>query len=585
MIDAGRRAGAAHAVDGDRVTLEGAADRALKTGRNRLLFTGALFVLAYLVVAARLVDLTVVRDGLEPRLADRTAPAAGARLDRNDIIDRNGVLLATNLPTASVYANPRLVLDADEAVAKLAAVLPGVGRAALEAKLKSDRHFVWIKRNLTPRQQAAVNRLGLPGVAFQRGDLRVYPLGRMFAHVLGFVDIDNRGIAGVEEAFDDALRADRGGAETLRLSLDARFQHVLREELTHGMTTFRAVGAAGLIVDADNGEVLALASLPDFDPNDPRDRTGAARFNRATLGAYEMGSTFKLLTVAMALDAGVVTMTDGYDASEPLRVARFVIRDYKPKNRWLSVPEIIVYSSNIGAAKMAQDVGTEAQRDFLSRLGLLRAADIELPEVATPLAPSPWREINTMTIGFGHGLAVSPLQLATAVGAVVNGGVFHPATLRLRAPGADAWLACDVVPHLGADAQADAARGRRGHRQEGCGSGLSGSAARPALPRRRASADISAMRCCRRSVAAFPMAAPRYVVVVLFDEPKGTAETFNYATGGWTAAPAVGRIIARIGPMAGIARAETDDADEARGLLIEIADRIHADGKDEGVAF
>ena len=584
MIDAGRRAGAAHAVDGDRVTLEGAADRALKTGRNRLLFTGALFVLAYLVVAARLVDLTVVRDGLEPRLADRTAPAAGARLDRNDIIDRNGVLLATNLPTASVYANPRLVLDADEAVAKLAAVLPGVGRAALEAKLKSDRHFVWIKRNLTPRQQAAVNRLGLPGVAFQRGDLRVYPLGRMFAHVLGFVDIDNRGIAGVEEAFDDALRADRGGAETLRLSLDARFQHVLREELTHGMTTFRADGAAGLIVDADNGEVLALASLPDFDPNDPRDRTGAARFNRATLGAYEMGSTFKLLTVAMALDAGVVTMTDGYDASEPLRVARFVIRDYKPKNRWLSVPEIIVYSSNIGAAKMAQDVGTEAQRDFLSRLGLLRAADIELPEVATPLAPSPWREINTMTIGFGHGLAVSPLQLATAVGAVVNGGVFHPATLRLRAPGAElGWRV------MSSRTSAQMRKLMRLVVVEGTGrkaavpgylvGGKTGTAEKAGVGGYQRNALLSSF------VAAFPMAAPRYVVVVLFDEPKGTAETFNYATGGWTAAPAVGRIIARIGPMAGIARAETDDADEARGLLIEIADRIHADGKDEGVAF
>ena len=298
-----------------------------------------------------------------------------------------------------------------------------------------------------------------------------------------------------------------------------------------------------------------------------------------------MGSTFKLLTAAMALDYGVVTMADGYDASEPLRVARFVIHDYKPKNRWLSLPEIIVYSSNIGAAKMALDVGTEGQRDFLSRLGLLRPADIELPEVARPLAPSPWRDINTMTIGFGHGLAVSPLQLATAVAALVNGGVFHPPTLLRRAPD-------DAVPGGAALSRRVISSGTSAQIRalmrlvvvEGTGKnaavpgyqvgGKTGTAEKVVAGGYERKALISSF------VAAFPMDAPRYVVMALFDEPHGTAETFNYATGGWVAAPAVGRIIARIGPMAGIAASKHDDTDEARGLLVNITDR-----KDEGVAF
>ena len=565
----------------DPISLDGTVNRALKTGRHRLTFTAVLFVLACVVVVGRLVDLMVIGGGFEPRFADATPASRHSQFDRRDIVDRNGVLLATNLPTASAYADPRKVLDAADAATKLAAVLPGLGRAELEAKLGGSRHFVWIKRNLTPRQQAAVNRLGIPGVAFQREERRVYPLGRLFAHVLGFADIDNQGIAGIEASFDDSLRVVRdGGEDVLRLSLDTRFQHVLREELARSMATFSALGAAGLILDAASGEVLALASLPDFDPNNPRSRGGEASFNRATLGAYEMGSTFKLLTAAMALDYGVATMTDSYDASEPLRVSRFVIRDYKPKNRWLTIPEIIVYSSNIGAAKLALDVGAGGQRDFLARVGLLHAADIELPEVARPLAPSPWGDISTMTIGFGHGLAVSPLQLASAIAAVINGGVFHSPTLLIRDP-ADIDLGRRVVsPTTSAQVRAlmrlvvVEGTGKKAAVPGYLVGGKTGTAEKPGRGGYQKKALISSF------VAAFPMDAPRYVVIAMFDEPHGIAETFNYATGGWVAAPAVGRIIARIGPMAGIPASQRDDIDKARELLVQINER-----KDEGVAF
>ena len=569
----------------NHLRLDGAMSRALGIGRHRLMIIGALFMLGFFVIAIRLVDLTVVGDGFEPRFAGVAEAARSARLDRHDITDRNGMLLATNLPTASVYADPGRMLNIDEAVAKLGAALPGVGRAELAAKLDSKRRFVWIKRNLTPRQQADVNRLGLPGVAFQSEARRVYPQGRLFSHVLGSVDIDGRGIAGVEQAFDDSLRVGRDGpGETLRLSLDSRFQYVLRQELSEGLARFGAAGAAGVILDANNGELLAMVSLPDFDPNDPRDRTGAARFNQASLGAYEMGSTFKIFTAAMALDAGVVALDGGYDASQPIRMGRFLIRDYKPKKRWLSVPEIFVYSSNIGAARMAEKVGAERQRAYLERFGLMRPADLELPEIATPLTPERWGELTTMTIGYGHGIAVSLLQVASAAAAVVNGGVFYPPTLlsRDRIGGAIGRrvISARTSQQMRLMMRLNVAEGT-GKQAEVPGyriGGKTGSADKPGKGGYRSRALLSSF------VAAFPMNAPRYVVTVMYDEPQGTTETFNYATAGWNAAPTVGRIIARIGPMAGIASGDGDDR-EALGLLIRIADHGEGKGKEPGVAF
>ena len=316
----------------------------------------------------------------EPRLA-RVPVLGPAATERADIIDRNGVILATSLPTASLFADPSFVPDALEATDSLVRVLPGLDRAEVLAKLRSKGRFVWLRRNLTPNQQYAVNRLGVPGLAFQRGERRVYPHGREAAHVLGFTDVDGRGIAGLEHYFDAALKS---GEEALRLSIDLRIQSVMRQEIKAAMAEFRAKGGAGVVMNVNTGEVLALVSLPDFDPNVPAAALGESVFNRAAKGIYEMGSTFKLFTTAMALDGGTVTLEDGYDASVPIRVARFTIADFHARNRWLSVPEILLYSSNIGAAKMAVDVGTKAQRDYLDRLGLLHSPAIELPEVGSP---------------------------------------------------------------------------------------------------------------------------------------------------------------------------------------------------------
>ncbi len=539
-----------------RMRMDGASKRAIETGRTRLIMTGALFLIGFSVISLRMIDLTIMAGSdREPR--SRTGAANGLAMDRADIVDRNGVLLATSLPTVSLYANPLEIIDADEAAARLVRVLPELSHAELVSRLSGDRSFVYLRRHLTPRQQQEVNDLGIPGVYFEESERRIYPQGPLMSHVVGLTDWDNKGIAGIEKTFDAQLRDSR---QPLRLAIDLRVQSAMRNELARAVQEFRAIGGTGMVIDVRTGEMLAMVSLPDFDPNAPGTTTSEAMFNRATLGVYEMGSTFKLFNTAMALDTGKASMSSGYDASKPIRVARFTISDYHAKNRWLSVPEILIYSSNIGSAKMALDVGTELQRAYMGRFGMLRTAAIELPEVGAPLVPSPWREINTMTISYGHGIAVTPLQLATGVASLVNGGLYLQPTLIKREPGAEVPKQRILKPQTsesmrklmrmvveeGTGGKADVAGylvgGKTGTAEK---LGASGGYRKKAL--------LSSF------VAAFPMNDPRYVVVAMVDEPQGTKETFGYATGGWTAAPVVGRVIAQIGPMLGVQPVITPD--------------------------
>lgn len=539
-----------------RMRLDGARKRAIDVGRTRLLVVGGMFVLIFGVISARLVAVTA-RDAAEPaiRHARQTAAPPSLRMGRSDIIDRNGVVLATSLPTVNLYADPRDVQDPAQSAAKLAAVLPELNRADLAEKLGSDKVFVYLRRNLTPNQQYEVNRLGLPGIRFEKGERRVYPHGALTAHILGMADVDNHGLAGLEKSFDERLRTSE---EPLRLSLDMRVQHIVREELGKTVEEFHALGATGLLLDVRTGELVAMTSLPDFNPNNPGSPDGEALFNRATLGVYEMGSTFKLFTAAAAIDAGATRLEDRYDATNPIKIANFTIRDYHAQKRWLSVPEIIVHSSNIGAAKMALDVGTKGLKSFMGKVGLLSTPHVELPEVGGPLVPSPWREISTMTVSYGHGVAVTPVQVVNAVSALVNGGTFRQATLVRREPGNPIpgeralsaetsrkmrWLMRLVVEE-GTGSKAEAPGYFVGGKTGTAEKSRNGGYARKAL--------LSSF------VGAFPMNDPRYVILVIVDEPEGTKSTFGYATGGWTAAPAVGRIVARAAPLLGIAPVHTE---------------------------
>lgn len=544
-------------LDGDRKQL-------IETGRTRLMIAGALFAVAFLAVALRLVDVALFSDSYEPRSA-RISADERMRTGRADIVDRNGALLATSLETASLYANPRLVINPEQAAQRLAQTLPDIDAATTLAKLTSERSFVWIKRHLTPQQVHEVIKLGIPGLEFNREERRIYPLGSLAAHVLGFTDIDNKGLAGIERQHDEAMRT--GGGPS-RLSIDVRVQHVLETELADAIARHRAIGGAGIVLDADTGEIVGMVSLPDFDPNRPNTIVEDVRFNRATLGVYEMGSTFKIFTTAMALDSGRVDLNGGYDATEPIRISRFVIRDYHAKRRWLSVPEIFMYSSNIASAKMAIDVGVANQRAFLAKLGMLEASPVELPEVGAPLVPQRWREINAMTIAFGHGLAISPLQLVSGTAAVVNGGILHaPTILKRDGP----------VEGVRVVSERTSERMRRLMRlvvEKGTGKaanaegylvgGKTGTAEKTLGRRYSKKALMSSF------IGAFPMNKPRYVVYVMLDEPQGTKETHGYATGGWVAAPAVRKIVTRIAPMLGVAPVDEQAREVQERLMVNL---------------
>ncbi len=536
-----------------------------EASRNRVVAVAVGFALAFAILAGRLVDLTLLEPGSEPRIS-----AASGRIthERADIVDRNGTLLAANLRTASVYADPQRVIDPITAADNLAAIISGLDRAEVYAKLTSKRRFVWIKRGLSPADQNAVHQLGVPGIAFQIEQRRLYPHGPLAGHVLGFTGIDNRGLAGVERSFDDRLSVpSRQEAGALELSIDHRVQFILEQEVATAHQRFKAQGAVGLITDVITGEVLGLASLPNFDPNDAGAASANSLFNRATLGTYEMGSTFKAFTVAMALDAGVADLQSRYDATRPLRVARFTIRDFHAKKRWLSVREVFIHSSNIGAAKIAMDVGTKRQQAYLRAFGMLSPEPIELPEVGAPIVPRRWRDISTMTIGFGHGLAVSPIQLAGGIGALVNGGVRVPLTLLKRDPDTDIPGRRVVSPRVSSQMR----RLLRMVVEEGTGGRAEVSGY--AVGGKTGSAEKSGKRGYRRKalissfVGAFPIAAPRYLVLVMLDEPAGTKQTFGYATGGWTAAPTVGRIVERIAPLLGV---EPAGLDKSRSPTIPI---------------
>ena len=536
------------------VVPDGPAKRALDGCRPRLLVTGIAFIIVFTVIAGRLAQVTLLPGAVTVPHIARFAPPAPPPPGRADIVDRNGKLLATTLDSPSLYANPRQVLDAADAAQKLAATLPGLDRDTLYAKLISGKGFVWIKRHLTPEQAFAVNQLGLPGLQFQHEERRIYPYGALLSHAVGFTGIDDNGEAGVERGLDDSLR---GRREPLQLSIDLRLQYILHEEVQHVVDDFTAKGGAGLIMNVDTGEVLAMLSLPDFDParpdtldpNHPGSTIAERMFNRVTLGDYEIGSVFKIFTTAMGLDSGATSMTGRFDATYPIHVGRYTISDYHGKHRWETVPEILMYSSNIGEAKIALAVGGERQQEYLRRFGLLSAPNLEIKELGKPHYPARWREVNVLTIGFGHGISETPLQVATAAAALVNGGILRPATL-LKLPAGGAPQGMRVIAPETSKEMRQLLRMVVLY-----GTGEMVNAPGYVVGGKTGTADkVEGKHYAERKllssfVGVFPMTAPKYLLLVMVDEPHPNKWSHGYATAGWTAAPAVGRTIVRIAPL------------------------------------
>jgi cell division protein FtsI (penicillin-binding protein 3) len=557
------RSDAVPRMENVRVTAPDLARRAaLEKTRSRLVIAAGGFTVLFSAVLAKLALATIIAPMAlhrpERLVTDIVAAEPHESIEatlpgqRATITDRNGQPMAISLNTVSLFADPRQIGDADDAARKLKSVLPRLDLAETIDRLHRDKKFIYLAREITPREELAINDLGIPGVDFQPTQHRQYPLGRTAAQVLGGVDVDERGFAGVEKYFDQRLRTN---TEPLRLSIDLQVQAAVREELMTAMDTFEAIGGCGIVMDVHTGEVLAMVSLPDYDANFVRTSPAEDRFNRAVEGTYEPGSTFKLQTASMALDSGLVHIWDEFDASRPISVGRFTITDFEGKHRWLYLPEVLAYSSNLGAAHIAATIGAERQRAWLKTMGMFGRTGIELPESARPIVQpaSAWKELTTMTVGFGHGISVTPLHVVRGTAAVANGGILIQPTILAKDQDAPEdgvrvmqTSTSDIMRKLMRLVVTDGF-GKAAEVPGYYPGGKTGTAEKVAAHGGyRKHANVAAF------MSVFPMNAPRYAVYMMLDEPHGNKNTYGYATAGWVVAPAAGKVIARIGPMLGM---------------------------------
>jgi cell division protein FtsI (penicillin-binding protein 3) len=516
------------------------------------------FALVYGVIAVRLVMFAVFPESHVVRRAGSQERISTAR---PDIVDRNGQILATDVRSPSLFAEPRRIIDLDEATELLTAVLPDLDATELRDRLSTKKGFIWVKREITPKQQLEIHRLGLPGVGFLAENKRVYPNSAEVSHLIGHVNIDNQGIAGIEKWLDGrglqalhmaGLATDRLQTP-IELAVDLRVQHALRDELIAAATRFKVKAAAGLVVDVDTGEIISMVSLPDYDPNSPKQANDPLRINRLTTGVFELGSTFKALTLAMALDSGKYTLNSMLDARGSLRYGKFNIGDYHGQNRVLSLSEVFTYSSNIGTARLALGLGVEHHKWFLKKLGQLDRLRTELPESAEPLVPKRWGELNTVTIAFGHGLSVAPLQAVAGINALVNGGLLIPPTFMKRSVADARKLAKQVVKPETSEKmrylmRLNAERGTAS-KAEVKGYYVGG---KTGTSEKVIGGRYSKNKLLTTFTAILPADKPRYQVLIMLDEPQGLPETHGYATSGWNAAPTAGLVITRIAPLLGI---------------------------------
>lgn len=533
------------------------ADRVTKS-RARVALAIAMFAIVYAVIALRLVLFAVAP---ETHAARRGGSADALATSRPDILDRNGAVLAIDVRVPSLFAEPRRIIDIDEAVELLVGVMPDLDAREVRDRLASRKGFAWLKREVSARQQQEIHRLGIPGIGFLSENKRVYPNGAEVSHLIGHVNIDNEGIAGIERWLDGRGLADlhRAGFASDRqqrpveLAVDLRVQHAVRDELIAAAEKYKAKAAAAVVTDVRTGEIISMVSVPDYDPNNPAQANDPTRINRLTTGVFELGSTFKALTVAMALDSGKVTLNSTFDARVPLRYGRFNINDYKGQKRVLTVPEIFTYSSNIGTARMALALGVEHHKWFLKKMGQLDRLRTELPESAEPLVPKRWGELNTVTISFGHGLSVAPLQAVMAINALVNGGYLIPPTFLKRSEEEAQRLAQRVIKPETSEKMryllrlnAEKGTATRADVKGYYVGGKTGTSDKVINGR------YSKTKVLTTFTAILPADQPRYQLLVMLDEPQGLPETHGYTTSGWNAAPTAGKIIARIAPLLGL---------------------------------
>ncbi|MCK1277233.1 penicillin-binding protein 2 [Bradyrhizobium sp. 61] len=532
-------------------------DRAAKA-RARVGLAMIAFTSVYVLIGGRLVMFAI---GADAHSARRAAAQEVVATARPDIVDRNGAILATDVKAASLFGEPRRIIDKDEAIELLTATVPDLDEAEVRERLSARKGFVWLKREITPKQQQDIHKLGIPGIGFLRENKRVYPTGNEVAHLIGLVNIDNQGIAGMEKWLDNQGLADlhRAGFATdrlqkpIELSVDLRVEHALRDELLKAKEKYHTKAASGIVSNVKTGEIVAMVSLPDFDPNNPKEAHDPDRINRLTTGVYEMGSTFKAFTLAMALDSGKINLNSSWDARGNLHYGKFTIHDSHSLGRFINTKEVFYYSSNIGAARIALGQGVEAHKAFLAKMGQLTRLRTELPESAAPLVPRRWSELNTVTIAFGQGLSVAPLQAVMGINALMNGGYLIPPTFMKRSESEAAAMAKRVIKQETSDKMrylmrlnAEVGSAKQADVKGYYVGGKTGTSEKVINGR------YAKKRVLNSFTAIMPSDNPKYQILIMLDEPQALPETHGFITSGWNAVPTGGKVIERIAPLLGI---------------------------------
>ena len=566
ILDARARGENPDAIERENIRLrhEANRDHDRRRAEGRLLVIGVFFVCAFVLIGLRMGSLAA-SEAAEPR-----ANAGGASIiaQRSNIVDRNGRILATNLTTHSLYAQPPIMIDSERAAAGLAEIFPDLDEVKLREQFSGERKFLWIKRRISPEQQQAVHDIGDPGLLFGPREMRLYPNGALASHVLGGAGFGREGVhsaeivgvAGVEKSFDEFLRDPAQNGRPLELSIDLSIQATVEQVLDGGMKLMNAKGATAVLMDAHTGELISLASLPDFDPNNrpapptSGDASDSPLFNRAVQGLYELGSTFKIFTVAQAIEEGMVNTGTVIDTKGPLQWGPHRIRDFRNYGDSLSVEEVLVKSSNIGTARIAQMMGVPRQQAFLNTLGFFEPTQLELIEApgAKPLLPPNWSEISLMTISYGHGLSASPTHLAAAYASLLNGGTrVEPTLLKQHVTEPGARIISERTSAIARDLLRDVVTEGTASLGEVPGYAVGGKTGTADKPRH--TGGYYDDRVIATFASVFPAHDPKYVLVVTLDEPVETSGEEPRRTAGWTAVPVAAEIIRRTAPLLGLA--------------------------------
>ena len=520
------------------------------TARNRLALPFMIGTGAFLMIGIQLVSLSLEDSRPRQRFADTTTS-----IERGKIYDRTGRILATTLPAFELYADPRTIMNPYEATVQLSDLLPNLTEEQIFSQLTRNTRYAELSWRVSPATYAKALERGIVGVYGRERATRFYPQKYEAAHLIGTVNKDNKGLTGIESGMNDALAK----GEDVHLSIDIAVQAILREEIETQISKFQAIGGAGLVMDVKTGEIIALTSLPQYNANYYSRADKDAQFNRATKGVYEMGSTFKILNTAMALESGVFTADDMVDVVSPLRVAGRTINDYHPEKQPLNVAEVMVVSSNKGSARIADALGADVQQKYLSSLGLLNRLNLEIPEVATPIIPAPWQRVSTMTVSYGHGISVTLAHLAAAVSTTIGDGTrVYPSLIKggVKKDYEERVFSHETVRQIRAIMRRVVTHkrgtGKFANIEGYVVGGKTGTSEKIVDGRYDKKLNITSF------LAAFPAHDPKYVVVAMVDEPKGQKFSHYYATGGWVAAPAVGGFIRRAAPLLNVAPVDED---------------------------